>query len=137
MAYGVIMVAYPSITRNRKQLKLHKLIAERMGLVGEIDHEDRNKLNCQRTNIRHATHSQNGANRAILPNNTTGFKGVAWDKYHKKFRVEIRVNWKPIFLGYFDVREEAARAYDRAAIKHFGEFASLNFPRSDYELHQH
>jgi hypothetical protein len=45
-----------------------------------------------------------------------------------KWHAQIMVSYKRIHLGLFEVKEDAARAYDRAAIKHFGPFAKLNFP---------
>jgi len=49
-----------------------------------------------------------------------------------KWAASIRVDRKPIRLGYFSVESEAARAYDRAAIKHFGPYAAPNFSREEY-----
>lgn len=37
------------------------------------------------------------------------------------------------WIGYYKTEEEAARAYDRMAIKTKGEFASLNFPYDNYD----
>jgi len=118
---------------NGKPQYLHVIIAERMGLdvSGDIDHEDRNPLNNQRDNLRSATRSQNKANGKIPKNNTSGYKGVSWDKATQKWYAKITVNKKQINLGRFINKEDAARAYDRAAIKYFGEFARLNFPKSD------
>lgn len=42
-------------------------------------------------------------------------------------KAAIRVNGKMIHLGYHATAEEAARAYDSAARKYFGEFANPNF----------
>ena len=55
------------------------------------------------------------------------FKGVHWFKPLQKWRAQIIVNYRQITLGTFVVEEDAARAYDAAAHKHFGEFARPNF----------
>jgi len=43
-----------------------------------------------------------------------------------KWRARIRVDGIQIHLGYFYSRKKAARAYNAAAEKYFGEFARLN-----------
>jgi len=91
-----------------------------------VDHRNGNGLDNRRANLRPATKSQNGANRLIAASNKSGFKGV--DLKKGRWRAQIKVVGSKIHLGYFDLAEEAARAYDMAAIEAFGEFATLNFP---------
>jgi hypothetical protein len=110
----------------RERIKLHKEVAKRMGLIGQIDHEDRNKLNCQRNNLRRATQSQNMANRDLDSQNSSGLKGVHWHSRVGKWHAQIRLRGNKIHLGYFDSQIEAAKAYNRAAKTMFGEFAVLN-----------
>ena len=98
----------------------------------EIDHKDINSLNNKWNNLRAGTRQQNSFNMGLNSNNTTGFKGVSWKKKAKKFVAYIQLDYKKIHLGYFLNKIIAARAYDRAAIKYFGEFARLNFPVEDY-----
>ena len=59
--------------------------------------------------------------------NTSGYKGVGWNKKSKKYAAYIRVNKKNIHLGFFDDPVIAAQRYDEMAAEHFGEFARLNF----------
>ena len=75
---------YASTSKYRGQ-QLQRVIAERMGLdlSGDIDHRDTNPLNNQRVNLRSATRSQNSANTGKSKNNTSGYKGVHWDKKNK------------------------------------------------------
>jgi hypothetical protein len=94
----------------------------------DVDHKDLDKSNNRINNLRESTRSQNMANVPPPKNNKSGFKGVCWDKQHGKWRSKICVNYKYITLGVFASKEEAARAYDDAAVKHFGEFARLNLP---------
>jgi hypothetical protein len=68
-------------------------------------------------------------NRKLFKNNTSGYKGVVIIKNAKKpYRAQVRVNSKMMYLGFYVTAEEAAKAYDRAAIKYYGDFARLNFP---------
>jgi AP2 domain/HNH endonuclease len=112
----------------RKTLRLHRfLMPEAVG----IDHISGDGLDNRRTNLREATRSQNqhGFKRKKR-NASSNFRGVCWHGRDREWRAQIRVNGKVIDLGHFQVEEEAARAYDRAAVKFFGGFASPNFPNS-------
>lgn len=111
---------------NGVRIYLHRAI---MGLDGpRVDHIDGNGLNNRRSNLRHATNSQNLANAGKRRHNTSGFKGVMWYAPSNKWRAEIRFNNRSTHLGYFGSAEAAARAYDMAALELHGEFAHLNFP---------
>lgn len=104
-----------------------------------IDHRDNNTLNNLRSNLRQATYSQNAMNRPKTKSKTSSkYRGVSWNIGHKK--LQVRIEWEHNgrrfrkTIGYFDrdKEEEAARAYDCAALKYHKEFARLNFPREDY-----
>lgn len=109
--------------------QMHRQI---LGLVKgdgvEVDHIDGNGLNNTKQNLRIATNAENARNAGIGIRNTSGYKGVIFEKGPKKWRARIMVDSVPINLGLFTVIEDAARAYDKAATKYFKEFARLNFP---------
>ena len=101
------------------------------------DHRDRNGLNNQKHNLRIVTESLNGYNCKMQKSNTSGYRGVNhYKKQYGYWRVRIGVNKQRIECGIFKDVIMAALAYDKAAIKYFGEDAILNFPerRSEYEL---
>lgn len=66
--------------------------------------------------------------RLLPSHNTSGYRGVCYDKNRHKWMASIRVNRRNIYLGRFDDPQEAAKAYDEAARQHFGRGAFLNFP---------
>lgn len=101
-----------------------------LGLPGNewIDHQNLNRLDCQRRNLRPCTPAQNGFNREAPKNSKTGFKGVCFDTRHLRYKGHIQANGKRKSLGYFKSAVAAARAYDDAARELHGEFARLNFP---------
>ncbi len=108
-------------------LRMHRVVAG--AKPGEtVDHINGDCLDNRRANLRICSHQQNMWNRRNSESGTSKFKGVSWDKSNRKWRSHIRKNNKTIFLGRFLDEVEAARAYDAAAIEHFGEFARLNFP---------
>lgn len=96
---------------------------------GEIvDHCNHDTLNNRRENLRLCTVAQNTANQRKSIRNTSGFKGVSWDRQNRQWEAKVCINGHRIFLGRFADLIEAARAYDAGAIKYFGEFAYTNFP---------
>lgn len=110
-------------TNQRKRVYMHREIIDiKPGY--ECDHIDCNKINNQKSNLRQATHSENVANQMPRVGTSSRYKGVFRDG--KKWRARIRINNKPISLGTFIYEIDAAKAYDEAAIKHFGKFARTN-----------
>lgn len=92
----------------------------------EIDHINLDRLDNRRENLRICTRTENSHNMPMLSTNTSGYKGVTWDKANNKWIAQIDVNKKHMNLGRFTDIIEAARAYNEAAIKHHGEFATTN-----------
>lgn len=92
-----------------------------------VDHIDGNPLNNQKLNLRICLLKDNSKNSSKHKNTTSKYKGVHFENYTKKWKACIKVNYKTINLGRFSNELEAAKAYDNAAIKYFGEFAGLNF----------
>lgn len=95
----------------------------------QCDHKDGNSLNNQRSNLRIVTNQQNSFNMKSRIGCVSKYKGVVWDKTHNKWQVRISVSGKRKHIGLFIDEVEAAKAYDTAAKKYFGEFAKLNFPK--------
>jgi hypothetical protein len=99
-----------------------------------VDHKNNNTLDNRRDNLRLATSSQNRINsRRDKTRTSSRYVGASLEKCRGLWLAYINHNKKRIHLGRFKTEEEAARAYDRAAIKYHGEFARLNFPREDYK----
>ena len=101
---------------------LHQAIAGK-----RPDHKDRNGLNNRRDNLRRCDAAQNGWNAVARVGR---FKGVHANM--GGFRAEIRHRRAKIYCGWAKTEEAAARLYDLKAIELHGDFARLNFPRSDY-----
>ena len=102
---------------------LHKYV---MRTDKEVDHIDGNGLNCQKSNLRIVTRSQNMQNARPYRGGSSPYKGVS-KRANGRFQVNIRVDGKLIYLGTFADEIEAAKRYDKAAIELFGEYARPNF----------
>jgi hypothetical protein len=96
------------------------------GLLG--DHKNRYTLNNRRGNLRIATRSLNQYNKKLMSNNTSGFRGVSWAKRERKWESYVGINGKMVHCGYHTDLISAAKAYDKAAIDHWGDEAILNLP---------
>lgn len=117
---------YARTWKDSKNTDMHRLLAIRYGFPTElsVDHINGDSLDNQRSNLRPATLTENLLNRGPTCKNISGFKGVSPTR--NKWRATINVDKKQIFLGSFDTPLKAAKAYNKAAEEHFGEFAWLN-----------
>lgn len=121
--------AVRAIRNGTTMVRCHRIVAERMGLdIGpgrHIDHINGEGLDNRRENLRSATPTQNHCNRGRQSNNTSGYKGVTFDKRLKRWQAQIQYRGKYKYLGQFDTPEEAAVAYALAATELHGEFLRL------------
>lgn len=111
------------------KMYLHRFILQPPpGLLG--DHKNGDGLDNRRENLRVATKGQNNVNRPVK--NATGFRGVS--RRPRYFVAYICIDGRGFHLGCFKTPEQAARAFDAAALAHWGEFARLNFPKQEAQL---
>ena len=117
------------IARNKwKHIKMHREILDPPDHLF-VDHINHHGYDNRKANLRTATCRQNSYNRIHFRKNPSSkYKGVSWNRHKNKWSVQIRYDGKSKFIGFFDNETEAAKAYDKEAKKHHGEFAVLNFP---------
>jgi len=116
---------YYRVCIKRKDYKLHRLAYFYMtGTMPDkwVDHINGITTDNRWCNLRIVTELQSSHNRKKPSNNTSGIKGVCFNKRIKRWRVKIGVNGKVHELGHFKDIEEAKAVYEAAAIKYFGEY---------------
>lgn len=115
---------YAATHIGKRGIRMHQMILGSIkGTV--IHHEDHNGLNNQKSNLKRSTVRQNTAHQKKRKDNTSGFKGVIWDKKNKKWQVRVGEH-KGRYTKRFLKLEDAVEAYDREAIKLWGDFALTN-----------
>jgi hypothetical protein len=88
-----------------------------------VDHIDLNPANNHIDNLRIATLCDNMANKSKYRSNTTGHKGVAWDKTQKRYVAHLKRNGVRVLKKNFERIEDAIEARAEAARIHHGKFA--------------
>ena len=89
-----------------------------------IDHVNNDRSDNRIENLRGATAAQNQHNRAMNSNNTSGFKGVSWDRKSGKWAAQIRHDGKMKYLGRYDSINVAAKVVSDYRNKIHGEYAN-------------
>lgn len=119
----IIMKSFPTTVR------IHRLVAETFHPNDEpekvVDHINKNQYDNRVCNLRWATLSENGANSKIWSNNTSGVKGVSWDKSRDRWCATIQFNGIKTFLGNFKTLEEAVMIRKAKEKELFGEFLPI------------
>lgn len=123
---------YASRRANSKTILMHRLI---LGTPEDMqtDHKNKDGLDNRRTNLRFATMQQNAHNRNRYSHNSSGYKGVIYEKETKNWRARIRIQGKLKNIGRFTTAKAAALAYDKTARQLHKQYARLNFPMTGEE----
>ena len=100
----------------------------------EIDHEDEDKLNNRFNNLQVLKNSDNIRKQKLTKRNTSGFKGITWIEKRNKWCTSVKIKNKSIYLGSFDTKEEAAKAYDIYVITAYNKGIIENFPYLNFSI---
>ena len=109
--------------QSRTVLLMHRFLLGLNDPKIQADHRDGDGLNNTRANLRPCSRHQNQRNTGLRKNNSSGLKGVRYNRRISRFYASIFVNSKVKHLGSFKTKEEAHAAYQAAARQHFGDFA--------------
>lgn len=110
----------------QERVYMHRVIMRASG-VQSVDHINGNGLDCRKSNMRLCSKPQNGWNALKRSGKSSSkFKGVSWRPETRKWVARIAPNRTTIRLGCFEDEIAAAKAYNEAAKRYFGEFAKLN-----------
>lgn len=118
--------ALPRVGGKQTMLQMHRVVLQ---CPEDVDHRNRNGLDNQRKNLRAATIGQNVSNSRKQTGCTSRYRGVSWNRHRNNWTAQITAKalGGTVRLGGFRSEYQAAKAYDTAARKVFGQFASPNF----------
>ena len=92
--------------------------------IDQIDHINMNRLDNRFINLRECGNKENNCNTKKKSTNTSGFKGVHFNKQCNKWQARSRVNGKRVHIGLYDTAEQAGHAYAKFVKKHHGLFSN-------------
>lgn len=124
-ASGYVVHHLPRKDGKRQALWMHRLIlnAPKSMVVDHINHDT---LDNRKENLRLCSRNENCHNRLKNKKSLSIYKGVCWQKRVGKWRGQIILAGKKKHIGYFTSEDIAAKAYNEAAIKNYGQFACIN-----------
>ncbi len=129
VAGGLMKNGYINITLYYKHYYAHRLAwfwVTGKWPKNQIDHINNKRDDNRWCNLREANQTQNNGNSLLSRKNTSGYRGISWCEARKKWQVGIHINNKRKALGRYKNLKDAIKVYNKAAIKHFGEYATLN-----------
>lgn len=104
-------------------VKLHRLILGAKGKIS-VDHQNGDRLDNRRANLRLATTSQNCRNSAV-PRGRNPHRGISWEEDRQRWHAQIKVDNRTIHLGRYTTVDAALAARVKAEKEYFGEFAPI------------
>jgi len=119
---------YANGKRKTTKVSMHRVIMRLEDKSVFVDHINHNGLDNRKVNLRTANCKENSFNKRKCKSKSSIYKGVCWGQFVSRWRVGIHLGKKYKHIGMFDCEVTAAKAYDKAALEYFGEFAYLNFP---------
>jgi hypothetical protein len=130
--YAITYIRFAPGKNGRYVAYLHRFILGLgKGRKPEVDHKNHNGLDCRRSNMRVCTSGQNKQNSRYRGKSKSGYRGVF--SSGKRWYASIQIDGKRYDSERFDDVLDAARAYDRMALEHHGEYAVLNLPDEQME----
>ena len=100
-----------------KAIRMHRVINKTPDKLF-TDHINQDKLDNRRTNLRTVNKSQNSINTGLRSTNKSGHKGVYWDSWSRRWRAELKINYKKITLGRYTNINDAIKARKLAELKY-------------------
>jgi len=119
--------------KKKRTILMHRIILN-APQGKQVDHINHDTLDNRKNNLRIVTSQQNHFNRRSDRNTSSRYKGVSWNKNKHKWKAYIARGGKSYHLGCFKNEKTAALAYDKAALKLFGEYALINFPEESIKV---
>jgi hypothetical protein len=133
---GPYAIAHIRVDGKRTTVMMHTLVmrylTEGLAPWKKVDHENFDGLDNRAPNLRDGTKGNTHNQRVRLSaSKTSKYKGVNWNKACGKWMARIMFENKPKYLGLYADEKDAARAYNKAALELFGEYAHLNVIEED------
>lgn len=127
IARGYAVTAIPSTMNNGKyhqSLRMHRLIMNPNDWDhnnNEVDHINGIRCDNRRSNLRIVTHSENMKNIGFSSNNSSGYKGVSYNRRDDLWAAQIKIDGRS-YSEYYHTKEEAIEARKRLEKEYYGEF---------------
>lgn len=120
-----VRTVYDKKSGKRKTVQMSRQILQAVGKQ-KVDHKNGNTLDNSRKNLRACSNQENGYNRGKNKNNSSGFRGVSYEKRCGKWRATLKAGGAFKSLGYFESKKMAILSWKAAAKVYFGEYVRLD-----------